>query len=342
MREWSYWTGNKLHILGDYTPAFNTASQRSSERLYLDLMAGRPENVERLTGAVIDGSPRRVLAATPGFTRHVFFELPSNAARLEAALQKEFPHKNFRVVAGDCNRAIDGALADLEPFNWAPTFVFIDQQAAEVEWQTIEKIAQFKDHPKVKTKPELWLLVSPAFVARGVGGRRSKSAAFRDKVTRFYGTRNWLNIQDAREAREITGAEYREEMVNLIRYRLMNHLGYRHTERIPMRMTNGTTIYDMVFASDHDVGAKIMRSLYRKAAEREPRMIEEARRLATMQREEQLGKFSLFDLPETEPLPVVDRDGRPAVLWQQTACWPPGSRKWWTNRDIVSSPDLDQ
>ncbi|MFE6863903.1 three-Cys-motif partner protein TcmP [Nocardia sp. NPDC057668] len=323
-REWSYWTSNKLQILGDYIPAFNTASKRSEERLYLDLMAGRPENVQRLTGEVIDGSPRRVLSAAPGFTRHYFFELPSNAGELDAVLRKDFPLKNFRVVSGDCNRTIDGVLAELRDFRWAPTFVFIDQQAAEVEWETLVKLARFKGEG-AKTKPELWLLVSPAFVARGVGGR--KSHAFREKVTRFYGTCNWLNIQEAREAREISGEEYRDEMVNLIRHQLAERLGYKFTQRIPMRMTNKSTIYDMVFAGDHDVGDKIMQHLYNKAAEREPEMMAEACRLKALQQEEQSGKFALFDLPPVTPQVKVDK------LWRPTSYWQPGTRKWWTERD---------
>jgi len=47
MREWQYWTRNKLEILAGYLPAFNSASARSEERLYIDLMAGQPVNREK-------------------------------------------------------------------------------------------------------------------------------------------------------------------------------------------------------------------------------------------------------------------------------------------------------
>jgi hypothetical protein len=49
MREWNYWTRNKLQILSGYLPTFNTASKRSRERLYIDLMAGDPVNRDRRT-----------------------------------------------------------------------------------------------------------------------------------------------------------------------------------------------------------------------------------------------------------------------------------------------------
>lgn len=55
-REWSYWTRNKLEILAGYLPAFNRASQTSRERIYLDLMAGQPENIDRDMGEKFDGS----------------------------------------------------------------------------------------------------------------------------------------------------------------------------------------------------------------------------------------------------------------------------------------------
>ncbi|WP_280267471.1 three-Cys-motif partner protein TcmP [Nocardia wallacei] len=320
-----HWTSNKLQILGDYVDAFNIASKSAKERIYLDLMAGQPENVDRHTGSAIDGSPRRTLAAPHGFTRHVFFELPGHAETLEYALRKDFPDKDFRVVPGDSNETIDAVLAELRPFRQAPTFVFIDQQAAEVAWSTIVKISQFKGQ-RPRTKPEIWLLVSPMFVARGVRGRNSDR--FRERVTRFYGTNKWLIIQSAREDNEITPDQYREEMTNLIRFRLGEHLRYRYTHRIPMRLLNGSTIYDMVFASDHYVGDKIMRNLYAKAAEREPRMMAEARRLARIQQESKGGLLTLFDPPSISP----EVAGR--LMWQPYEYWWPSSREWWTARDV--------
>lgn len=65
-------------------------------------------------------------------------------------------------------------------------------------------------------------------------------------------------------------------MVNLLRWQFEKDLGYRHTIRIPMKMKNNTEIYDMVFATDHPAGLRIMSHLHKKAAEREPRMREEA------------------------------------------------------------------
>jgi len=122
VREWQYWTRNKLEILAGYLPAFNITSKRSPERLYIDLMAGEPVNRERGTGEEFDGSARVALSASPPFTRLVFCEMPDKASILAADLRQRFPGRRFRVYPGDCNETIGRVLADLAPWRWAPTF----------------------------------------------------------------------------------------------------------------------------------------------------------------------------------------------------------------------------
>lgn len=116
MREWQYWTRNKLEILAGYLPAFNRASAgKSSERLYIDLMAGSPVNVDKATGEEFDGSARLALSSEPPFTRLAFCEMPKVAAALESDLRARYPGRHFTVYPGDANRTIECVLADLAP-----------------------------------------------------------------------------------------------------------------------------------------------------------------------------------------------------------------------------------
>lgn len=324
-REWQYWTRNKLRILAGYLPAFNVASTRSSQRVYIDLMAGQPENKDAVTGELFDGSARLALSSLPGFTRLAFCEREPNASRLRADLQQRYPGRPWRVYAGDCNDTIDQVLADLSDVRWAPTFAFVDQQAREVRWETLAKLARFRRSRTRQWKTELWVLSSPAMIIKGVAG--TNGDAFAAQVDLSYGTTEWRVIQDARAAGAITAEAYRDEMVNLLRWRLERVLGYATTVRIPMRMPTGMPIYDMVFATDHWVGNKIMSDLYRAAAEREPQMLAEARDRAARKREERLGLIALFDLDaEAQPLPIG------ALAWEPTSCWDPASRPWWPAR----------
>ena len=127
MREWQYWTRNKLAMLDGYLPAFNRASQKSSERIYIDLMAGEIDNVDGETGEQFDGSALLALKSSPGFTRLAFGEVASKATELERVLRDRFPQSNFDVYAGDCNQTIDKMLASARKFD--PGKIRADQVA---------------------------------------------------------------------------------------------------------------------------------------------------------------------------------------------------------------------
>jgi hypothetical protein len=120
----------------------------------------------------------------------------------------------------------------------------------------------------------------------------------------------------------IAPEDYRDEMVNLLRWQLERMLSYSLTARVPMRMPSGMPIYDMVFATDHPVGDKIMTHLYRRAAEREPGMIQEARARAIRQRDEKAGRQALFDLDPS--LMSIE-----SLTWEPSPSWAPSSRPWW-------------
>jgi hypothetical protein len=75
----------------------------------------------------------------------------------------------------------------------------------------------------------------------------------------------------------ISGADAREEYVNLMRWRLERELGYRFTHPFELKNTRGGTLYHMIFATDHDAGTRIMESIYINAAKRVPEMQKEAR-----------------------------------------------------------------
>ncbi|WP_131820884.1 class I SAM-dependent methyltransferase [Mycobacterium intracellulare] len=121
----------------------------------------------------------------------------------------------------------------------------------------------------------------------------------------------------------MTAPEYRNAMINLMRWKLEHELGYAVSQRIPMRMPNKVEIYDMVFATDHPVGDKIMRHLYNKAALREPEMMRQAK-------EAKSGQFSLFDDAE------VGADNEAGQeLWKPEPCWNPTSADWWSYDDYL-------
>jgi three-Cys-motif partner protein len=295
-KPWGWWTRHKLQILGDYLEAFATASKSQPERIYLDLFAGWPKNVSRENDEPILGSVHRALRVTPPFTRVCLFELGSKARKLEAEIRQEYPGRpGVRVYEGDCNVTLSRALQDLRPVNWAPTFAFIDQFDSEVRWSTLEQISRFR---KGKTKAEMWILFATGLYPRGLNIHgEGMNANYGDTLTGMLGSEQWIPIAEARRQGKLTAAEARAEWVNLMRWRLQNVLGYKKSYGFTMKNTGGQDLYDMIFATDHEAGDRIMRHLYGKAfAEHEAMRQHALLQRRDRRREARIGMYGLFEL----------------------------------------------
>lgn len=306
-RAWGIWTLSKLQLLADYLDRFTTTTKnKSTERIYLDLFGGEPENVDRVTRNPIDGSARIALETPdPPFTRLRFFELPPNASKLRRALTNEYPGRDVLVYEGDCNVTVRQALADLHKLGvaWAPTFAFIDPNGPHCHWSTLEALAAHKG-PKAKTKVELWMLFPiPLFqrmLPKSGAVRRTDETA----ITAMYGTDEWHAILEAKLDGALTATEARAEYLNLMRFRLERLLRYAWTHALLVTNEANRPLYYMVFATDNDAGKRIMRSLYEKAAVDFPRMISETRLLRQRLDRQQQGVFDLFADTDVE-LPAV-------------------------------------
>jgi three-Cys-motif partner protein len=295
-RDWGWWTQHKLDILGNYLQSFATASSKVPERIYLDLFAGEPDNVSRETNEPIRGSVHRALAANPPFSRLCLFELPKAARLLETELRKQYPERRgVRVYPGDCNATIGQALADLRRvgLDWAPTFAFVDQYDTEVNWSTLEEISAFKN-PR-RTKAEMWILFGTSFYARGLRLRQeSLDAEYAAGLTAMFGTDQWRSIAEGRRRELLRPEEWRAELVNLMRWRLHKDLGYRQVPALTIRNTAGQHLYNMIFATDHEAGDRIMSFLYGRSPQQQEAMRHHARVLRQDRRRREAGEDALF------------------------------------------------
>jgi three-Cys-motif partner protein len=293
-RYWGFWTRGKLDLLRRYLDAFTTASKGQREIIYLDLFGGQPDNRDRLTYENLDGSARIALGTTDArFTRLRFFEIEPYASRLRAALTPDYPDRDFHVISGDCNQTVAGALRELAPYDWAPTFALVDPNGPDVHWSTLEALAGFKQ-PHL-TKVELWVLLAAGMFIRTLprdGRVRPEDA---EKLTQMYGTEQWRAIYEARVIESLSPADAREEYVNLMRWRLQHVLGYQRTHPLEIFNERGHPIYHMIFATDHPAGDRIMTDLYNAAADEFPRMRQDARLRRARLAEQEAGVQSLFD-----------------------------------------------
>lgn len=292
-RYWGFWTRGKLDLLRRYLDAFTTASKGQREIIYLDLFGGQPQNRDRLTEEDFDGSARIALAVDDApFSRLRFFELEPFASGLRAALGADFQGRDFDVVPGDCNETIGAALANLRSMNWAPTFAFVDPNGPDIHWSTVEALSTFKSPGRTKT--EIWLLLAAGMFIRTLRKDGKVRAADAEKLDRMYGTDQWRAIYEARVSGHLEPADAREEYVNLMRWRLQEVLGYRWAHPLEIFNERGGSIYHMIFATDHEVGNRIMTSMYNRAANEFPAMREAARRRRAQLANEAAGVQRLF------------------------------------------------
>ena len=294
---WGFWTKGKLDILRRYLDAFTTTTKYKSpkERIYIDAFAGVPENRETLTDELLEGSATIALSIDdPPFTRLRFFEIVKRAPELEAYLRSRFPNRDLQVYGGDCNDLIPVALGNLQHLDWAPTFAFVDPNALEVEWRTLQALADFKKHSKYKV--ELFLLFAAPMFMRLLPVSVSVRVREADigKIDRFFGIDDWRYVYDARRRLTIEPSQARVEYLNLMRWRLEKVLGYRWTHPMEVRNEQGSPIYYMIFATDNSAGDRIMRGVYAQAAAEFPQMREEARRLRRQLEDRNKGLVSLF------------------------------------------------
>src|ERR1041385_770265 len=82
----------------------------------------------------------------------------------------------------------------------------------------------------------------------------------------------WQVIHELRQRDELSGAEAREEYVNLMRWRLEHVLGYRWTHPLEVKNLRGGPLYHMILATDNQAGTEIISDLYGRAASEIPAM----------------------------------------------------------------------
>jgi three-Cys-motif partner protein len=305
-RDWGPWTVIKLDALEKYMSAFTSASSRAKATLYLDLFGGRPDNRSRSEAddesEIFAGSALRAALVRPEFTKMIVTELSRTAAEEQRVRLAQVAGSRAVVVPGDCNKAMPEALRQLaaadDGWRWAPTFALVDQYSAEVTWKTLETLAKFK-HPSARTKVELCIYVGPSFMVRGLRGRDGAvNSQYAARLDAMFGSRLWRYVIAAREDDAITGAQAEAELVNLMRWELEQRLGYNTTVPLQLRNTRGRHIFSMIFATDHPVGDKIMRSLFDGAEGAVEQMVKLSKVQRSLSRHEELGQSSFFDAPE--------------------------------------------
>lgn len=245
------WTAIKLEHLEAYLKAYARATKRWQERYYIDAFAGCGDCILRETGAPIEGSPWRALKVDPPFTACFFIERdPALAAHLR---ERMADCGNVHILEGDCNSVIPSEVLPKLPRR-APSLAFLDPTGAQLDWETVRALAVHRLGPR---KMELLVLYPyDMFIARWLKQRQMAPV-----LTDMFGGDSWQEALRQSVATHEGPKERRGRFVGLY-CDLLRSLNYRFVDPFGPMYSGRRSLYHLVFASDSDVGIKIMHDVW--------------------------------------------------------------------------------
>lgn len=244
------WTENKAKLIQSYLQLFVFITKHGA---YIDGFAA-PQESERPDM----WSAKLVLEMTPKLLRDFWLcDLDSSGAeRLEdLAGQHRSKTRRIHVLFGDFNTKVDEILRSGRITEKTATFALLDQRTFECEWQTVQKLSNFK---KTGNKIELFYFFPTGWVDRSLAALRKPDSI--SKTERWWGRSDWRDLlsMDSTTRAHMVARRFTEE------------LGYGvafpyaiHDSRI-----GGRVMYHMIHATDHPEASPLMIRAYRKVSGR--------------------------------------------------------------------------
>lgn len=180
------WTEEKLNIFTSYLDAYLIALQNQKfKKIYIDAFAGTGEIETSDGGQFLVGSAKRALASEKKFDHYYFIEADSQkAGELQDMIDSEFPQMR-RIVTIYCGDANDKLAEIISNVDWRYNrgLLFLDPYATQVNWATLENVAQTKSI-------DVWYLF-PFFALERMLPKNGKYAKWENCIDRLLGDSGW-------------------------------------------------------------------------------------------------------------------------------------------------------
>ena len=180
------WTEEKLNIFTSYLDAYLIALQNQQfKKIYIDAFAGTGEIETSDGGQYLKGSAKRALASDKKFDHYYFIEANSQkAGELQNMINSEFPQMR-RIVTIFCGDANDKLAEIISSVDWRYNrgLLFLDPYATQVNWTTLENVAQTKSI-------DVWYLFPFSALERMLP-KNGKYEKWEDCIDRLLGDRGW-------------------------------------------------------------------------------------------------------------------------------------------------------
>ena len=180
------WTEEKLNIFTSYLDAYLIALQNQKfKKIYIDAFAGTGEIETSDGGQFLVGSAKRALASEKKFDHYYFIEADSQkAGELQDMINSAFPQMR-RIVTIYCGDANDKLAEIISNVDWRYNrgLLFLDPYATQVNWATLENVAQTKSI-------DVWYLF-PFFALERMLPKNGKYAKWENCIDRLLGDSGW-------------------------------------------------------------------------------------------------------------------------------------------------------
>jgi three-Cys-motif partner protein len=241
-------THHKYSILRKYLLACKKFSDKYGNFAYIETHGGTGEVIDYGTGIRLDGSVLIAAKVQPSFPCYV---VEIDAKRYETLRHAVQPYPHVRTFHGDCNVRIDEIL-QLIPRGKRFVFCFMDPDGLkyndvdQLRWQTVEKVARFP-------RTEILVNVPMEAVMRTVGAAKQDGRDW-SCLTRFFGSARWSAFEPG---------DYRGLVRLYVSERLEGR--YKYTGAILVRAEKTRApVYYLVYGTNSEVGARIMRDIFKK------------------------------------------------------------------------------
>ena len=232
---------------------------------YIDAFAGTGKPRARDEERYIAGSPRVALTIEHPFTSCTFIERSSWRVKRLRELQAEFSERCIRIIEGDCNHVVTTEITPSIRYEFYNRgLIFLDPFGMELEWTTIEQIAETR-------ALEVFLNFPVMALNRTVlpNNPNTLSEVQVDRMNRFWGTTEWRDDIYEEVPTLFGPVEMKirptsgKRLGQLFRHRL--HEIFSHVSA-PLVMTNSRNapLYCLMLAGHNSTGVKVTQDVFRR------------------------------------------------------------------------------
>lgn len=261
-----YWSEVKLEIVRDYARAYSTilSSERKARlrHAYIDAFAGAGIHLSKRTDEEILGSPLIALNTEPPFREYHFIDLDN--AKVDHLKTIVGQRPDVRVYAGDCNAVL---LNDVFPRvryeDYRRGLCLLDPYGLHLNWQVIREAGRMRSI-------DMFLNFPIMDMNRNAIWHRPEKVDPEDiaRMNAFWGDETWRKVA-YKEVKGLFGPieekTGNETIAEAFRERLRTVAGFTSVAApMPMRNSNGATVYYLFFASQKPVAQNIVTAIFKK------------------------------------------------------------------------------